>query len=118
MSTNTIAEKNVNNSGFSIFSRITASFKAKKRTIEIHFNPVEKSKISGLLEKKDFRQLATIKPIDHGTKMVITISRDHNYGSIQIFDYIPYKYVEASPLYEFTEGNAQNLFEELNGKLL
>lgn len=110
--------KNTTSEHITFFARLFASYKAKRRTTEIYFNSLDKSKISNLLEKKDFRQLSCINVQEHGTKMVIVMSRDHNYASIQLFDYIPYKYVESSPLYEFTGSNAANLFTELHGKLL
>lgn len=109
--------KNTTIDNTSIFARLFSYDKSKRKTTEIFFSPTLRSQLLNILDKKDFRQLSSLQIQEHGTRLVIVMARDHSYASLQLFDYIPYKFVEASPLYEFTGGNAENIFQEMKGNL-
>ncbi|MDD2293569.1 MAG: hypothetical protein PHD07_05100 [Bacteroidales bacterium] len=117
MSSNTIAQKaQITNT--SVFSRLFSADKSKRRVKEIYFNPTNKAKIAAILEKQDFNALSKMEKSEHGSLLKITFTRDRSYVAFQLFDYVPYQYVKSSPMYEFTDNNAEHIYALLTGALL
>lgn len=73
------------------------------------FPPAEKNRIKVMCENSDFDMFKHISQSEHGIQMDIYLSKDGNYGAIQLYEYIPYKYEICSPLYEYEGEQAQKL---------
>ncbi len=100
---------------FSNLFAVSSTPKLKRR--QVYFNASNKQFICDALENKHFSDLSKITVSDYGALMKINASRDKNYISIQLFDYIPYQYEPGSKLYEFLGDDARNICEILKKHL-
>lgn len=78
-----------------------------------YYNPQESSKIKIIFENKNFPALKAMAQVPHGSLLETHISKDHRFATAQLFLYVPHRYEEASPLYEFHEEDAENLANTL-----
>lgn len=78
-----------------------------------YFNPQESAKIRTIFEHKDFDALKAINQVPHGSMLETHISKDHRFATAQLYIYVPHRYEEASPMYEYREGDAEHLAEIL-----
>lgn len=73
------------------------------------FPKIEKERIKNMCEKRDFDKLKSITQSEQGLQMDIYLSKNGEYGAIQLYEYIPYKYETCSPLYEYEGEDAKRL---------
>lgn len=73
------------------------------------FPNIEKEKIKNMCETHDFDKLKSIIQSEQGLQMDVYLSTSGEYGAIQLYEYIPYKYERCSPLYEYEGEDAKKL---------
>lgn len=79
-----------------------------------YFPPIEKNRLMTMCQNKEFDMLHKIKQTKHGLQMEINISSNGEYGSIQLYEYVPHRYHECSPLFEYEGEDSKNLLHYIS----
>lgn len=80
---------------------------------EFYFATSDIQKIKSSLENKSFSCIRDIKFNDFGSKLDLVFSRDRQYASIRLFEYVPYTYQEFTPVMEFHGEDAMALISAI-----
>ena len=67
-----------------------------------------------MCQNKEFDMLHKIEQTKHGLQMEINVSSNGEYGSIQLYEYVPHRYHECSPLFEYEGEDSKNLLHYIS----
>lgn len=81
----------------------TTGYKIESHTL--FFSTHDKEKLIKICQKKEFYKLKDLTPDGQGLQMDIYLAKNGEYGAVQLYEYVPFKYEICSPLFEF-EGEA------------
>jgi len=80
---------------------------------EFFFATSDIQKFRSSLENKSFSCIKDIKLTDFGSKLDLVYSRDKQYASIKLFEYVPYTYQEITPVMEYHGEDATALISAI-----
>lgn len=90
---------------------------SKIHTISYYFEANRFPLVAEALQQGDFNVLKNLKKLDNsGIRLDLHCSADHQFTAAQVFMYVPYNYVPASPIHCQQEEKARELVEAFNLK--
>lgn len=91
--------------------------KQKLKTFEYYFDNKDRDKLISILTSKNFSELKLLKPATHdGLKIKLLKTDDARICFSQVIAYVPYEFVNATPVYELVNNEAQLLIGSLQLK--
>lgn len=88
--------------------------KQKLKTFEYYFDNKDRDKLISILTSKNFSELKLLKPATHdGLKIKLLKTDDARICFSQVIAYVPYEFINATPVYEHVNNDAKMLIENI-----